>query len=118
LSQNGALVDDALWAGIEPQLAGEAAAELNAARGAAEQKIGLAAGDARRFTLTEAAQAAAPQQARWRLWLQTLAETLPGKKKLILDDRAAGRRHLLLDSSGGGASRLVPVVSPEQNEEP
>jgi len=53
----------------------------------------------------------------WRLLLETLAEALPGKKKLILDDKAAGRRHLLMGVTPGTAGSLLPVQPEASIEE-
>jgi len=117
LSAEGAEVDDPLWKEISPQLAGEAAAELNNARAFSEQRQNLAAGDAERFALKEAAHHDAPQLTEWRLLLETLAEALPGKKKLILDDKAAGRRHLLMGVTPGTAGSLLPIQPEASSEE-
>ena len=45
--------------------------------------------------MTEAARQPTPLLTDWRLYLETLEESLPGKNKLILDRRSKGRRHLL-----------------------
>jgi Cu+-exporting ATPase len=58
-----------------------------------------AEGDASRFQLTEAAFQAAPAATANRLYLETLEEVLPGKKKLIMD-KSRGKRHLLLLEDG------------------
>ncbi len=58
-----------------------------------------AEGDGNRFELAESAFASAPSIHQLRLYLETMEQVLPGKKKLILDS-AKGRRHLLLLEDG------------------
>lgn len=58
-----------------------------------------AEGDASRFQLSEAAFRLAPAATENRLYLETLEDILPGKKKLILD-KGPGKRHLLLLEDG------------------
>ncbi len=61
--------------------------------------------------MKELAQAQDPQLTWWRLYVDTLRECLPGKKKLILDGKHAGRRHLLLGMPPGMATQLAPAVA-------
>ena len=58
-----------------------------------------AEGDASRFLSAEAAFRSAPEATQSRLYLETMEEVLPGKKKLIIDTRA-GRRQLMLLRDG------------------
>jgi modulator of FtsH protease HflK len=58
-----------------------------------------AQGDAARFQLAETAFRSASAATENRLYLETLEEVLPGKKKLILD-KSQGKRHLLLLEDG------------------
>lgn len=58
-----------------------------------------AAGDASRFTQEEQAFRTAPGPTETRLYLETMEQVLPGKKKLIVDS-SKGRRHLLLLEDG------------------
>jgi Cu+-exporting ATPase len=105
-------LDDARWAQLKPQLAGEAAAELNAARAFAAAREDQARGDAASFAARAAARATAPELTDWRLYTDAVSESLPGRKKLILDVRSTGRRHLLL----GIPAQLAPLTVPEQTE--
>jgi HflK protein len=58
-----------------------------------------AEGDASRFLAAEAAFRSAPEATQSRLYLETMEEVLPGKKKLVIDTRA-GRRQLMLLRDG------------------
>ena len=113
LSVPGTKVDDQLWERLSTQLAGEASSEINAARAFADAQQHLATGDAESFALTEAAHAADPQITEWRMYMEALIETLPGKKKLILDSKGKGRRHLLLGLRQNLADQLSPLLGPE-----
>ena len=61
--------------------------------------INRAEGDAARFTQQEQAFRTAPGPTETRLYLETMEQVLPGKKKLIVDS-SKGRRHLLLLEDG------------------
>ncbi|MGA2132100.1 MAG: FtsH protease activity modulator HflK [Bryobacteraceae bacterium] len=78
---------------------GNAEARLKAAQGYKASRTDRAAGDGSRFDLAEAAFNTAPAIHRFRLYLETMEQVLPGKKKLILDS-STGRRHLLLLEDG------------------
>ncbi len=58
-----------------------------------------AEGDAGRFSQAELAYRGAPGPTETRLYLETMEQVLPGRKKLILDS-GKGRRHLLLLEDG------------------
>lgn len=78
---------------------GNAAARLSAASGYKVSRTLRAAGDGSRFDLAESAFDTAPEIHRFRLYLETMEQVLPGKSKLILDS-SKGRRHLLLLEDG------------------
>jgi regulator of protease activity HflC (stomatin/prohibitin superfamily) len=118
LSISGTQVDDQLWERLSMQLAGEVSSEINAARGFADAQQYLATGGAESFALTEAAHAADPRITEWRMYMEALTETLPGKKKLILDCQGKGRRHLLLGLRQNLADQLSPLLEPEITDEP
>lgn len=117
LSGTAAVIDDDMWQRLRPELAGEAAAELNTAQAFAAGKEQTAAGGAESFALVEAAHAAAPQLTEWRLFLEALGAALPGKDKLILDAPGGGRRHLLLGVPPGLSEQLLPLLKPTPTEE-
>jgi len=117
LSEGGSELNDELWSELQTRLAGEAAAEINAAHAFADEKQEAAAGEAESFVLVENAHSAAPRLTEWRMFLETLAEAMPGKRKLILDARSGGRRHLLLGLPQGQASDLMPLLEPNSPEE-
>ena len=56
-------------------------------------------GDAARFVQAEQASRTAPEETELRLYLETMEQVLPGKRKLIVDP-SRGRRHLLLLEDG------------------
>jgi Cu+-exporting ATPase len=78
---------------------GNAKAGLENARAYSLGRKTRSEGDASRFLSAEAAYGAAPQATQSRLYLETMEEVLPGKKKLIIDMRA-GRRQLMLLRDG------------------
>jgi Cu+-exporting ATPase len=78
---------------------GNGKAALENARAYAQGRKTRAEGDASRFLSAEAAFRAAPDATESRLYLETMEEVLPGKRKLIIDSRA-GRRQLMLLRDG------------------
>jgi regulator of protease activity HflC (stomatin/prohibitin superfamily) len=86
---------------------GRAEASLRTAAGYAAGRKARAAGDAGRFEQFEAAFRQAPQTAETRLYLETMEQILPGKRKMIVDATRA-RRHLLLMEDG---VELVPGIA-------
>jgi HflK protein len=73
-----------------------------------------AEGDASRFVQHEAAFRAAPGPNETRLYLETLEQVLPGKRKLIID-AGKGRRHItLLEDGVEIAPPAVPIVAPQR----
>ena len=78
---------------------GNAQAALENARAYRLGRKTRAEGDASRFLSAEKAFRSAPEATQSRLYLETMEEVLPGKKKLIIDTRA-GRRQLMLLRDG------------------
>ena len=78
---------------------GNAKAQLANAAAYTAGRTSRAGGDASRFVQQELAYRTAPGPTETRLYLETLEQVLPGKKKLILDS-SKGRRHLLLLEDG------------------
>jgi HflK protein len=74
-----------------------------------------AEGDASRFVQREAAYRAAPGPTETRLYLETIDQVLPGKKKLIVDKTKARRHLLLLDD---GVEIAGPAAGPLFTEAP
>jgi Cu+-exporting ATPase len=116
LAESDAEVDAKIWSAVRSELAGEAAAEINAAQAFAVEQQAVAEGDAARFLARQTAQSSDPRLTRWRLYLDAVGQTLPGKRKLILDPQGSGRRHLML---GMPESREVtmPLLQPGVEEE-
>lgn len=78
---------------------GTARALAEGARAYALGRINRSLGDAGRFASREQAYRTAPGVTATRLYLETMEQVLPGKKKLIVDSGKA-RRHLLLLEDG------------------
>jgi len=78
---------------------GNASALLQNAKAYTTGRTNRAEGDAGRFDQAERAFRVAPGPTGTRLYLETMEQVLPGKKKLILDS-GKGRRHLLLLEDG------------------
>jgi HflK protein len=91
---------------------GNAKASLAAASGYTVDRIHRAEGDADRFTQREDAFRSAPGPTQTRLYLETIEQVLPGKKKLIVDSTKSRRQLFLVDDGVeiGGAA-LNPVFS-------
>ena len=94
---------------------GAGQASLQAANGYSLGRKNRAYGDASRFTQREQAFRAAPGPTETRLYLETVDQVLPGKKKLIIDS-SKGRRHLLLLEDGVelGGSAAAPILTPQR----
>lgn len=78
---------------------GNAEAMLTAARGYSAGRKNRAAGDASRFEQTQAGFRTASGPNETRVYLQTLEEVLPNRRKVIIDSHS-GRRHLILLEDG------------------
>jgi len=78
---------------------GNAKAQVQNANAYTLGRTNRAVGDASRFTQEEQAYRTAPGPTETRLYLETMDQVLPGKKKLIVDS-SKGRRHLLLLEDG------------------
>jgi Cu+-exporting ATPase len=93
---------------------GNARARLESAKAYTLGRTNRAAGDASRFSQTEAAFRAAPAVNETRLYLETMEEVLPGRNKTIVEP-GKGRRHLLLMEDGVEMPRgLAPVIAPQR----
>ncbi len=78
---------------------GQARGNLARAAGYKHSRVERAYGDAERFIAAEAAHRAAPGPTEIRLYWEMIEQTLPGKRKMIID-ASRGRRHLLLVDDG------------------
>jgi regulator of protease activity HflC (stomatin/prohibitin superfamily) len=117
LAASHAEVDAKIWSDVRSELAGEASAEINAAQAFAIERQAAAEGDAARFLARQTAQSGAPRLTRWRLYLDAVGQTLPGKRKLILDPQGSGRRHLLLGLPEDRPASALPLMQPGVEEE-
>lgn len=80
---------------------GQAAARLAEAALYTLNRTHRASGDAERFRLAVEAFKAAPEVTQTRLYLETMEQVLPGRKKMILDASKFGRRQVLfIDPQG------------------
>jgi membrane protease subunit HflK len=89
-----------------PRARGEAEQALRAAEGYAIERVNRARGEAERFAALHAEYKRNPEIMRRRLYLETLAEVLPGAgHKVILDDKAKGMTPILrMDTTTGDVS--------------
>ena len=95
---------------------GNAKALIAGAEGYSLDKKNRSSGDATRFLLRESGYAASPDLTGIRLYLETMEQILPGKRKMIVDS-GKGRRHLILLEDGveiapPGAAILAPPKGP------
>lgn len=95
---------------------GNAKALIAGAEGYSLDKKNRSAGDANRFLIRESGYAASPDLTGTRLYLETMEQILPGKRKMIVDATKA-RRHLILLEDGveigaPGAAVLAPPKGP------
>ncbi|MBI3684130.1 MAG: cadmium-translocating P-type ATPase [Acidobacteria bacterium] len=91
---------------------GNAQAILLNARGYSLGRKNRAEGDASRFIQAEGAFRSAPGPTETRLYLETMEQILPGKRKMIVD-AGKGRRHLLLIEDGVElAPQALPMMAP------
>ena len=103
---------------------GEAEARARQAVAYKATRVNRALGDAARFTQLERAYRAAPETTRTRLYLETIEEVLPRRRKLILDPRARGRRGVYSIEDGvelapaGAANRRTAAPASDSREEP
>ncbi|MBL8228482.1 MAG: FtsH protease activity modulator HflK [Bryobacterales bacterium] len=100
---------------------GNAQARLLEAQGYMLKRKNEAEGDASKFVQFEAAFRTAPGPTETRLYLETMEQVLPGRRKLIVDS-GKGRRHLLLMEDGVEISPpAMPLISapnrPQREEE-
>ena len=96
----------------------EAESIRDAARARATQLVRRAEGEKGAFLAKAAAHQAQPSLTEFRLLWDTLAASLPGRPKLILDPRAGGRRHVWLADPelAGPALKRAWVGSPLSTE--
>ncbi len=78
---------------------GNAKAQIATAAGYSIGKKNRADGDSARFLLRESGYAVNPGITETRLYLETMEQILPGKRKMIVDS-SKGRRHLILLEDG------------------
>jgi len=100
---------------------GNAKASLAAAAAYNLGRVNRANGDATRFIAREAMYRLSPGTSDTRLYLETMEQVLPGKKKVIIDS-SKGRRHLFMLEDGveigpGSAPLLAPQGPPRFREE-
>jgi HflK protein len=89
---------------------GNGRARLENAKAFTLGRVNRAQGDADRFNQREGAYRSAPATTETRLYLETIEQVLPGKKKLIVDHTASPRRLFLMEDSveiGGPAMNPI-----------
>ncbi|MCC6537320.1 MAG: FtsH protease activity modulator HflK, partial [Bryobacterales bacterium] len=101
---------------------GNAASRLRNAQGYSAGRKNRAEGDGSRFTQAESAFRAAPSTTEARLYLETMEQVLPGRRKLIVDN-GRGRRHVFLNEDSVELTPLLAAPPPpkpaaEEEREP
>jgi len=94
---------------------GGAEARLLEAQGYSVGRKNRSAGEAGRFVDWEAAHRAAPGPNETRLYLETMEQVLPGKRKVIVDAGKGRRSLLLLEDGVELAPPAVPLLAPRRN---
>ena len=103
---------------------GHAQARIRDAEGYRVGRATRAQGDAARFVELESAWRLAPGPNASRLYLETMEQILPGRRKLILDSKTSGRRALYSIEDGvlvappGASMTQPPPPAPVPQEEP
>ena len=92
---------------------GNAAALLQSAEAHSSGRKNRSQGDASKFIQTEQAFRAAAGPNQTRLYLETMEQVLPGKRKVILDS-SHGRRHLMLLDDGVALPPSAVTALPER----
>ena len=96
---------------------GNAKAGLEKANAYKLGRTNRAEGDAVRFTEREAAYRTAPGPTETRLYLETIDQVLPGKKKLIIDRSKTPRRLFLMeDAVEVGGPAMKPLLAPDSRQ--
>lgn len=92
---------------------GNARANIENASAYTTGRVNRAEGDASRFEQRRIAYLTAPGPTETRLYLETIEQVLPGKKKLIIDRAKSPRRlYLLEDGVELGGTPAAPVFTP------
>lgn len=103
-------------ADIVPKARGEAVARMETAKGYRVGRVNRADGDANRFRQSEAAYRSGPGVTETRLYLETMEQILPGRKKMIVDS-SSGRRHLFLVEDGVQIGPAIAQPPPREREQ-
>lgn len=91
---------------------GQASQQVALAEGFQSDRTARAEGSAERFVGVATAYALAPEVTRLRLYLQTVEQVLPGRRKVILDRVPEGARRLLYLGAKGLMS--LPATAPAE----
>jgi len=102
----------------EAEARGRAETKRLGALGLLADRVQRATGRAARFTAVAAAAGEAPEAARFRLYLEALEQSMPGRRKVILDRNAAGARRLILLGDRGVWGRLPQAPPAEPADAP
>ena len=98
----------------EAEAEGEADEKIQLADGFRDDRVNKARGEAARFVSKATAYAAAPEVTRIRLHLDTIEETLAGRRKVIVDKPAGGVRRRILFGPKGIWNPIMPAVPADQ----
>ena len=102
-------IEPSAWEQLRDVAAGEVAAEVHQAAAYAATRREMAVGEAEAFQARESVHSLSPELTEWRLRVDAIGDALIGKRKLVLDEKAAGRRHLLWGLTPGLPPGQLPL---------
>jgi len=97
---------------------GNAQARVVGAAGYSLGRKNRSEGDASRFQQSEEAFRAAPALTETRLYLESMEQILPGKRKMIVDAGKARRSLLLIEDGVELSPATIPAIAPERVRPP
>jgi Cu+-exporting ATPase len=101
---------------VVTEAGGQARALRHAADADRSRRLALASSTADTFTTLREARSYAPDLTDFRLFWTTVAGTLAGKEKLVLDEEPGRRRHLIVPGLAGQS--LLPAIGPTIRDNP
>ena len=94
------------------QAQGKAAVIVNRAESLRATAVARASGEADAFIYKVEARRSAPALTDLRLYWETIASTLAGRPKLLLDRQPGHTRHLIVPGPPGSTAPLLKTVAP------
>jgi len=116
LGPSQAALQPTQWQLLRSNLAGDAAALLNAAEADAIAREASSAAKADDFTRRSMAAAGNFDLVAWRLYTNSIGRMLANKHKLIMDDQPGSRRQIWLGMPQGDARPPLPPLRNQRDE--